>query len=124
MTQKDRPDREKILDTIANRCHSNLDYPCDCQPHHREQCWGKVADQLLALLPDITKDELIVEMRREYEAKLTLKEEVVTKRVKKAERERMTKALRELHKQGWTLSDVIEAEDTMGKVDITTSEVV
>ena len=28
-------------------------------------------------------------MRREYEAKLTLKEEVVTKRVKKAERERI-----------------------------------
>ncbi len=31
------------------------------------------------------------------------------------EQKRMTKALRELHKQGWTLSDVIEAEDTMGE---------
>jgi len=30
------------------------------------------------------------------------------------EQKRMTKALRELHKEGWTLSDVIEAEDTMG----------
>jgi len=31
------------------------------------------------------------------------------------EQKRMTKALRELHKDGWTLSDVIEAEDTMGQ---------
>ncbi len=30
------------------------------------------------------------------------------------EQKRMTKALRELHKQGWTLLNVIEAEDTMG----------
>ena len=35
----------------------------------------------------------------------------------KEEQKRMTKALRELHKQGWTLSDVIEAEDTMGEVE-------
>ena len=30
------------------------------------------------------------------------------------EQKRMTKALRKLYKQGWTLSNVIEAEDTMG----------
>ena len=32
-----------------------------------------------------------------------------------AEQKRMTRVLRELHKQGWTLSDVIEAENTMGE---------
>jgi len=32
------------------------------------------------------------------------------------EQKRITKALRELHKQSWTLSDVIEAEDTMGQL--------
>ena len=42
----------------------------------------------------------------------------------KTEQKRMTKALRELHKQGWTLLDVIEAEDTMGEVDTTTSDMV
>ena len=42
----------------------------------------------------------------------------------KTEQKRMTKALRELHKQVWTLSEVIEAEDTMGEVDTTTSDVV
>ena len=31
------------------------------------------------------------------------------------EQERMTKALRDLHKQGWTLADVIQAEDAMGE---------
>jgi len=32
----------------------------------------------------------------------------------KQEQERMTKALRELHKQEWSLGEVIEAEDTAG----------
>ncbi len=43
-----------------------------------------------ALFPDIDKDELIVEMRREYEQKLTLKEKGVTERVEKQERESMS----------------------------------
>ena len=41
--------REKILGEIGNRCLNNLDHPCSCEPHYREQCWGKVADQILAL---------------------------------------------------------------------------
>ena len=48
-----------------------------------------------ALFPDIDKDELIVEMRREYEQKLTLKEKVVTERVEKQERERIIELIKE-----------------------------
>lgn len=55
----DKPElREKILGFIADRCLSNLDSPCDCPSHHREQCWGKVADQILAFFPDkLPKDK-------------------------------------------------------------------
>ncbi len=41
--------RGKILAAIADRCLSNSDHPCDCATRWREQCWGKVADQILAI---------------------------------------------------------------------------
>lgn len=40
---------------------------------------------------------------------------IAKKEGKREEQKRMTRALRELHKKGWTLTDVIEAEDTCGE---------
>ncbi len=51
--------REQILDTIACGCLSSLDYPCKCEPHFKEQCWGKVTDQILSL------DGLLIEVEGE-----------------------------------------------------------
>ena len=61
---------------------------------------------------------LITKPRFDYwniEGALELQAELSFKAGIREERKRMTKALRELHKQGWTLAEVIEAEDTCGE---------
>ena len=63
--------------------------------------------------------DIINNPRKSLEDQLTMQAEITWPIAFKAgireEQKRMTKALRELHKKGWTLADVIEAEDTCGK---------
>ena len=42
--------REEILDSIAKKCHSNLDWPCDCIPEYKKECWGEVATKIQKLI--------------------------------------------------------------------------
>ncbi len=84
----DRPDREKAIREILDGITTSRQYG-----YITTEDKEKAADKIIALFPDIDKDELIVEMRREYEQKLTLKEKVVTERVEKQERERIINKL-------------------------------
>ena len=80
-----RPDREKLITFLEGYEIGTIEAPMPFRQAGKALEW--VADQISALFDGIRKDydELILEMRREFDAKITLAKEVV----RKDERERI-----------------------------------
>ncbi len=51
------PDREKILSLLVSQCQTHEHRGCDCSPEEAEGCWGSLVDQILALIPEVKRQE-------------------------------------------------------------------
>ena len=105
---RNRPERGKVADTVEVECQSckyHDNYPMNCyiEPITSPLCRHRyeLADQISALFPDIEQirkdyDELILEMRREFDAKITLAKEIVREQAVREEQERIDNIITKL----------------------------